>query len=172
MIFSKLIKTNINKPSNDITRTDIINYLNKKHSYKTYLEIGVHNPKENFNKIKIKHKDGVDPKWKRNPRTGNKYEMESDQFFKEIKENKKYDLIFIDGLHTYEQTKKDIQNSLKHLSEEGTIIIHDCNPKTEWHQRGIEDFHDGEEWNGTTWKAFIELMEFVMKFLLSYLFVL
>ena len=83
--------------------------------------------------------------------------MESDQFFKEIKENKKYDLIFIDGLHTFEQTKKDIQNSLKHLSEEGTIIIHDCNPKTEWHQRGIEYFHDGEEWNGTTWKAFIEL---------------
>ena len=157
MIFSKLIKTNINKSSNDITRTDIINYLNKKYSYKTYLEIGVHNPKENFNKIKIKHKDGVDPKWKRNPKRGNKYEMKSDQFFKEIKENKKYDLIFIDGLHTYEQTKKDIKNSLKHLSEEGTIIIHDCNPKTEWHQRGIEDFHDGEEWNGTTWKAFIEL---------------
>ena len=157
MIFSKLIKTNINKSSNEITRTEIINYLNKKYSYKTYLEIGVNNPKENFNKIKIKYKDGVDPKWKRNPRTGNKYEMESDQFFKEIKETKKYDLIFIDGLHTYGQTKKDIKNSLKHLSEEGTIIIHDCNPKTEWHQRGIEDFHDGEEWNGTTWKAFIEL---------------
>ena len=88
MIFSKLIKTNINKSSNDITRTDIINYLNKKYSYKTYLEIGVHNPKENFNKIKIKHKDGVDPKWIRNPRTGIKYKMESDQFFEEIKKTK------------------------------------------------------------------------------------
>ena len=141
----------------DITRTEIINYLIRKFSYRTYLEIGVNNPKENFNKIKIKHKEGVDPNWRRNPKKGKKNEMESDQFFQEIKENKKYDIIFIDGLHTYEQTKKDVQNSLKHLFKEGTIIIHDCNPKTEWHQRGIEDFHDGEEWNGTTWKAFIEL---------------
>ena len=56
---------------------------------------------------------------------------------------------------THEQAKKDIQFSLKHLSEKGTIIVHDCNPQTEWHQRELSEFNRGEEWNGTTWKAFI-----------------
>ena len=53
MLLSKLIKCKTKKPSNEISRTVIINYLINKYTYKTYLEIGVRDPKTNFDKIKI-----------------------------------------------------------------------------------------------------------------------
>ena len=37
--------------------------------------------------------------------------MTSDEFFKS--NNEFFDLIFLDGLHTYEQTIKDIDNSIQ-----------------------------------------------------------
>ena len=40
MLLSKLIKCKTKKPSNEISRTEIINYLINKYTYKTYLEIG------------------------------------------------------------------------------------------------------------------------------------
>ena len=49
--------------------------------------------------------------------------MTSDKFFKD---NEKFDIIFIDGLHTFEQTIKDIDNSIKFLRDKGVILIHDC----------------------------------------------
>lgn len=63
----------------------------------------------------------------------------------------KFDLIFIDGLHTAEQVRKDFNNALKVLSPNGFIVIHDCNPIKEEHTivprptpRGI--------WNGDVYK--------------------
>jgi predicted O-methyltransferase YrrM len=50
------------------------------------------------------------------------FRMTSDDFFK--KKNIKYDLIYIDGLHTKTQVNKDLINSLK-LSKKKTIIICD-----------------------------------------------
>jgi len=40
--------------------------------------------------------------------------------------NKKFDFIFIDGLHTYEQIKKDYA-WVNHLKEDGYILFHDTN---------------------------------------------
>ena len=31
--------------------------------------------------------------------------------------------------------------------------MHDTNPPTEWHQRPVEQFEPGTEWNGAAWKA-------------------
>ncbi len=67
---------------------------------------------------------------------------------------------FIDGLHTEEQVDKDVENSLKHLSPNGTIMLHDCNPPTEWHQRSYEDFCSNPcEWNGTCWRSVVKLKQ-------------
>ena len=76
--------------------------------------------------------------------------MTSDKFF----ENNKitFDLIFLDGLHTYEQTIKDIDNSLKFLNEKGVIIIHDCLPKKIWNQIVPRAYG---HWNGDVWKAIV-----------------
>lgn len=129
-------------------RTDIINHLIKKNDYKRYLEIGVRNPDENLNKITVEHKDGVDP-------AGNcNYPIPSDDFFNQLDVDVKYDIIFIDGLHLDYQVEQDITNSLKHLNEGGTIVMHDCSPIKEEHQ--VEEYVVGKTWNGTTWKAYVK----------------
>ena len=66
----------------------------------------------------------------------------------------KYDIIFIDGLHLDYQVEQDITNSLKHLNEGGTIVMHDCSPIKEEHQ--VEEYVVGKTWNGTTWKAYVK----------------
>ena len=138
-----------------VTRTDILNYLIEKYKYKTYLEIGVRNPQSgNFNNIKIKKKTGVDP----NPliKQDNIFVGTSDMFF--MKNNATFDLIFIDGLHLENQVDKDIINSLECLNEGGMVLLHDCNPPTEMHQRDNYCL-DGKypAWNGTVWKSFAKL---------------
>ena len=48
-----------------------------------------------------------------------KYKMTSDQFFEQ--NTQKFDFIYIDGAHTYDQIIKDAENALK-FSKVGTII--------------------------------------------------
>jgi len=127
-------------------RTDIINHIIEKNNYTKYLEIGVRNPGSNFNLINAAHKDGVDPNGNCN------HPMTSDAFFEQLDEDIRYDIIFIDGLHLDFQVENDIKNSLKHLKDGGTIVMHDCNPPTEKHQ--VEEYDGFSPWNGTTWKAY------------------
>lgn len=128
-------------------RWDIIQALIDKYELKSYLEIGVHQ-KENFNKIRCDIKYCVDPNFPAD------FEMTSDEFFKQ--NEREYNLIFIDGMHTAEQTYRDLQHSIYCLSEDGFIVVHDCNPLTAWHTRPFEEYKRGEEWNGTTYKGFID----------------
>lgn len=147
-----------------MNRYDIINNLIQKYDYKTYLEIGVRNPDECFNLINCKTKHSVDPGYE-NDENQVDYPYTSDNFFR-LLENKelnlstthKWDIIFIDGLHISNQVEKDIFNSLNHLSENGVIVLHDCNPPNLWMAR--EDYIiDGiaHGWNGTVWKSIYKL---------------
>ena len=135
-----------------MTRSELINSIIKKNNYKTYLEIGVNNPSQpgwNFDSVGIETKHGVDPADGVNAT----YKMESDEFFaKQIK--MKYDIVFIDGLHIFEQAYRDIVNSLKWLNENGTIVVHDCNPKHEITQRRVKVV---SAWHGDVWKAILKL---------------
>ena len=137
-----------------MTRIDVINMLIDKFGYKSYLEIGIYRG-ACFQNINVECKEGVDP----NPvdfsddRIGS---MTSDEYFKTLPLDKKYDIVFIDGLHDHKQVVKDIENSLKHLTENGTIVLHDCNPPTEWHQREINEFDGTGKFNGTVWRGFVE----------------
>ena len=149
------------------SKTDIINFLlDQLNGFeKKYLEIGVRNPSDNFNHIKAKSKYSVDPgiEFKENPVD---FKITSDEFFSALdmgillNQSIRFDTIFIDGAHLAEQVKKDIENSLRYLKDDGFIILHDCNPPTEWHARHQYDYHlspAGEFWNGTTWKAFVNV---------------
>ena len=49
----------------------------------------------------------------------------------EIK-NRKFDLIFIDGLHLFEQVLKDFINSVNHINTGGVIVIDDTVPIDEF----------------------------------------
>ena len=139
----------------DITsRTSIINHLISTYDYKNYLEIGVRDLR-NFDAIKCYKKIGIDPK----PLKLNKqiYKKTSDDFFSQLDKKIKFDIIFIDGLHLELQVDKDIDNSLKHLKNNGRIIIHDCNPPSEFHQRDNYEINGKfPAWNGTTWRSFIK----------------
>ena len=111
-------KLNFNFPQ-DYFRWDMIEYLIKKNNYKKYLEIGC-DQNQLFSRINIQNKVGVDPA------SGGNVRETSDNFFEKNKDM--FDIIFIDGLHIYEQVKKDILNSIKYLNDEGVILIHDCLP--------------------------------------------
>ena len=139
--FSKKFDYDWHKKS---SRFDIINKIIKKKKFETYLEIGCQSD-VNFSKIIIKNKIGVDPQ------SGGTHRMTSDDFFKQNKST--FDLIFIDGLHVYEQVLKDIENSLKVLNENGVILIHDCLPAKIWHQT-IPQTHSS--WNGDVWKSIVK----------------
>lgn len=52
----------------------------------------------------------------------------SDIAIEVLKDGKKFDFIYIDGLHTYEQIKKDIANYLPLINEGGFIAGHDFHP--------------------------------------------
>ncbi len=125
------------------SRFEIIQNIITQQKYNNYLEIGC-DRNENFSKINIQNKVGVDPL------RGGTLRMTSNDFFKN--NIKKFDLIFLDGLHTYEQTIKDIDNSLKILNERGVILIHDCLPKKIWNQIVPRMYG---HWNGDVWKAIV-----------------
>lgn len=133
------------------TRTHIIQFLIDTFHYKTYLEIGVRKASKNYNIIKVDTKYGVDPNPKEDYK--NSFKMTSDEFFKQNK--MKFDLIFIDGDHRMFQTDKDIINSLNCITENGTIVLHDCNPIEEKHQ--VEEYVPGVVWNGSVWKSIAKL---------------
>lgn len=129
-----------------------------------YLEIGVRNVEDNFNKIISKIKYSVDPGYE-NPLNPADFKLTSDDFFTKLKggeilsPNIKFDVIFIDGLHLAEQVERDIRNSLKYLKEDGFLVLHDCNPPTEFHASETYDYRLSPSkayWNGTTWKAFFK----------------
>lgn len=133
-----------------MTRTELINGLIKKNKYSTYLEIGVNTPSQpgyNWSNVLVETKHGVDPN------VDTTFRMTSDEFFeKHIQQ--KYDIIFVDGLHIFEQVYRDIVNSLLNLNEGGIIVVHDCNPMTEITQRRLRA---SDAWHGDVWKSIIKL---------------
>lgn len=147
------------------TRTEILNFLLSRAPGKTcYLEIGVRNPDANFNHVIAGQKYSVDPgvEFKRNPVD---FKLTSDEFFAAMSSGKvlspdfRFDVIFIDGLHLAEQVDRDIVNALRFIKDDGFVVLHDCNPPTEWHARENYRYRltpAGNNWNGTTWKAFLK----------------
>ena len=133
-----------------MNRSDIINKLISLNNYKSYLEIGVNTqdqPGHNWPSIEVDIKHGVDPN------VDTTYRMTSDEFF-DNHISRKYDFIFVDGLHLFDQCYKDIINSLDNLNVGGTIMVHDTNPVQEITQRPQRVT---SSWHGDVWKAIVKL---------------
>ncbi len=139
-------KISFNFPK-DYFRWDLIDYLIQKNNFENYLEIGCDDD-QLFSKVNIKNKIGVDPV------SGGNIRKKSDDFFSSNKD--KFDLVFIDGLHIYEQVKKDILNSLKCLKENGIILVHDCMPDS-LSKQAVPRYK--MKWNGDVWKAIVDLRQ-------------
>lgn len=134
---------------NQLHRWEIINYIAERYDLRRYLEIGVQANSQNFDKIKIEDKTGVDPK------RGGTHRMTSDQFFEEHR-GEPFDLVFIDGLHQEDQVDKDFNNSLSCLAFYGWIVLHDALPDDAFTARPICG-RDGR-WHGTVWRSVVKII--------------
>ena len=129
----------------DIIEKKIERNIINKRGFKSFLEIGSFN-NDTFDKILVQNKVGVDPE------RGGNIRLTSDEFFKTNKSF--FDIVFIDGLHLYEQVRKDFFNSLNFLNSGGVILIHDCLPSKFRDQVRLRSH---ELWNGDVWKLVVEL---------------
>ena len=135
-----------------INRTMILDYLAQRFGYKTYLEIGVAKA-ENLAELghPFHYMVSVDPDPDAIRAT---YRMTSDEFFERNFES--FDLIFVDGLHRHGQAYKDVLNALDCMNVGGTVVMHDCSPPSEIHQRvPRSQYH----WTGDVWRAYLQLRE-------------
>ena len=129
----------------NIFRWDLFEILHKKHKFKNYLEIGC-DEDQLFSRVDIPNKLGIDPY------SGGNIRTTSDNFFRD--NTKYFDFVFIDGLHEYDQVKKDIINSLKYLNDNGFILVHDCLPKS-LSSQAVPRYK--MVWHGDVWKAIVDL---------------
>jgi len=129
------------------SRIQLLQKLVDINSYKTYLEIGC-DSNVVFDNIKISVKEGVDPV------RGGTLRITSDEFFSY--DDRKWDLIFIDGLHEYNQVSRDVENALQRLADNGSIVIHDMLPTNE--QQAYLTW-TVSEWLGDVWRLGFDLME-------------
>ncbi|WP_440931718.1 class I SAM-dependent methyltransferase [Candidatus Pelagibacter sp.] len=144
-LFKERFKKKINFDfPNNLNRWDLINQVINQKKFNSYLEIGCDDDYA-FSQIKLKDKIGVDPS------SGGNFRGTSDEFFQ--KNNRKFDCIFIDGLHEYDQVNKDIINSLENLNENGIILLHDCLPKS-LNQQAVPRYQ--WVWNGDVWKCIVK----------------
>lgn len=129
------------------SRTDLINFLINKISATKYLEIGVEGG-INFSQVICKYKVGVDP----DIESKATHFVTSNEFFS--KNQEKFDVIFIDGLHHCDQVYLDIKNSLKILNKNGFIICDDLNP---WDEHLQVVPRKQLLWTGDCWKSWVKL---------------
>lgn len=94
------------------------------------------------------NKIGVDPS------SGGTHRKFSDDFFKE--NNIYFDVIFIDGLHVYDQVHRDVENAIRFLKPGGWVAIHDMLPLNAI-QEHVPNISPGP-WSGDVWKVAFELI--------------
>jgi hypothetical protein len=157
-----------------VNRTNVIQKIIDKKKARTYLEIGVSNG-DNFFQIKARQKVAVDPNFRFSGKRRIKwiiknlfnisakyYECTSDNYFARNPQINNFDVVFIDGLHTYEQSLRDVINSLDRINENGIIVMHDCNPPNQAAAYPAKSFEHAAElklpgwtgdWCGDVWKT-------------------
>ena len=113
-----------------------------------YLEIGCYK-NDTFDAVAMPIKVGVDPE------RGGTVRATSDAFF--AANTQRFDLVFIDGLHTYDQVHRDVANALKAVNPGGHIVMHDMLPGN-WVEQNNPRV-DGGTWTGDTWKVGFELLQ-------------
>jgi hypothetical protein len=161
-----------------MNRNEVLQAIADRARAGSYLELGVEHG-DTFFPLRIPHKVGLDPHftftWKfraywtlRYPAnaTARLYRMTSDAFFARPPARDRFDLIFIDGLHTAEQSFRDVQNSLELLAPQGVIVMHDCSPPNQAAAHPASSYAHAVSlrlpgwtgaWTGDVWKTICRL---------------
>jgi hypothetical protein len=141
-----------------------INALVRELHLTSYLEIGVLEG-ETFANVDVRRRYGVDPDPLFDavllPRGSTFAVMTSDTFFATLRKSQRFDVAFIDGLHTVEQTYRDLINTFAHLSG-GVVLIDDTLPSDEYsaipdqqesYRARDEAGLEGRPWHGDVWRV-------------------
>jgi hypothetical protein len=131
------------------TRAALVNRLCAERPEGRYLEIGCAGD-ELFNAVMAADKVGVDPV------RGGTHRMTSDAYF-DANPDARFDVIFIDGLHLYDQVRRDLVNALAALNPGGWIALHDSFPR-DWLEEHVPQIVSSG-WTGDGWKVAFELLE-------------
>jgi len=150
-----------------------LNTLARALSATRYLEIGVSSG-TTFLDVDIEHKVAVDPAFRfdTSPHASERvqfFSMPSDRYFAEQAGDAVFDVVFLDGLHTFEQTLRDFNNSLVHGHERTVWLIDDTVPSDVY--SAIKSMPDalrarkaaggsGRAWHGDVFKLVFFLHDF------------
>lgn len=138
---------------------DIINYLGKEYNYSSFLEISSFSTGHAYDKVSdtIFNKElfmyipteSYGQKMSRRDTTEKPitYQEGLTKF-----KDRKFDVVFVDPWHTFEQSKLDIENAFELVSDNGIIVIHDCAPLVP----GLVGDYKRGSWCGQTYEAFID----------------
>jgi len=137
-----------NWSSTNFNRIAITSLLVSKVQDANYLEIGCAD-NALFDSVPTRRKTGVDPS------SGGTVRDTSDNFF--AKNTETFDLVFIDGLHTYSQVRQDVINSIRATNKNGYILLHDMLPSN-WIEASVPPVAKGA-WTGDVWKVAFELIQ-------------
>jgi Methyltransferase domain len=158
-----------------VTRIDVIRAALASVGGRSYLEIGVKDG-ACFHCIDAETKVAVDPRFLLRPpwtawarkvlrmKTGSFYfQTTSDAFFAgPAGRFPRFDVVFVDGLHTYAQSYVDVLNAIDVLSEHGVVVVHDCNPASA--AAAAPTLEEAArtpgfvgEWNGDVFKSLVRL---------------
>lgn len=127
--------------------SNYINILAQKYGFNRYLEIGVRDG-ATFCNVKMPHKTAVDPNFVFNTKAHSGqyisyYDETSDEFFANLPERLKqdtftsfdknsefkFDIVYIDGMHTFEQSYRDFRNVIQYIHNNSIIIFDDTLPR-------------------------------------------
>jgi len=119
-----------------MNRLEIVSSLLSKFDQPRYLEIGVGDI-QNFGAVVAHKKVGVFPRLpekfnevERRAESETVFSDSSDHFFSQTSQSDVFDVIFIDGHHTFDQSLRDTLNATEHLSQNGVIVVDDVVPSS------------------------------------------
>ena len=121
-----------------IGRAQVMRRLLAHYEKPRYLEIGVCEGRT-FDRVPAAVRVAVDPEFRfdhtapERQEPGTSYhQITSDEYFGTVVEpDARFDVIYLDGLHTVEQTLRDLLNALPYLQPQGVLVIDDVRPPTE-----------------------------------------
>lgn len=130
-------------------RIALVNLLLADRTAGDYLEIGCASNLL-FDAVMAANKTGVDPV------SGGTHRLTSDTYFRD-NPHARFDVIFIDGLHHYEQVHRDIVHALAAVRVGGWIALHDMLPR-DWIEEHVPQISTSR-WTGDGWKVAFELAQ-------------
>lgn len=127
-----------------IGRARVVNRLLALYDEPRYLEVGVCSGRT-FDRARAAAKVAVDPVFEFDHEAPERdvpgveyHPVTSDHYFGTVVDpDRRFDVVYLDGLHTVEQTLRDVTNALHHLQPQGVILIDDVRPSS--HLAAIPD---------------------------------